>query len=523
MSFELLDIQKVSLFVITKSGEIIFVNKQAKKFLDIQKEYLPDDFLEDGFNYFAFHHHKVIDDFPAKEGITLGNEIIEVYFDLYPEQEDKIVVSWVPITKERTQVIWNTITEDQINYLSNELLLSSNELKEISLQINKVAKDTSTQTEEMSTFFKWLNEYSKEMTEVGIKTAEVMTQITDESTTSFNMSDNALDKIEHSVLIISQLNKIVSEIGNKANLIEHTMEKSKVLSVNARIESARAGKYGLGFAVIASNMKDFSQSAIKLSMEIKKIISEILQLTTFTVRDINQIKDIIGQLKDFTFNTKTSISEQTTIMVDKYDEIEGKSKLAQKDSSEMGDQIDFLTTQSNEVVHQSNNGIKIASQFEDTNDTLKIISDRLKDEMIIMPSDVYRLMIIISNMTDALLEKKLRQNEYEELRGFIAQVYTDKKPKDVIGLSAKTSKLFLDIFKIEEGKLKLSEQKITPTQVYAFVQTFAEVIGKQLINNGVHDIEHFKRVPPFKNKKPGDVYGVIEMINKKLTYFQKRT
>ncbi|HYE11330.1 MAG TPA: heme NO-binding domain-containing protein [Patescibacteria group bacterium] len=84
-----------------------------------------------------------------------------------------------------------------------------------------------------------------------------------------------------------ELSRRVSDIMNIVTTVESIADKTNLLSLNAAIESARAGEAGRGFAVVANEIRglaDNSKSSVR-------IINENLQLFT---NDVNRLIDQIN-------------------------------------------------------------------------------------------------------------------------------------------------------------------------------------------------------------------------------------
>lgn len=83
-----------------------------------------------------------------------------------------------------------------------------------------------------------------------------------------------------------ELSRRVSDIMNIVTTVESIADQTNLLSLNAAIESARAGDAGRGFAVVANEIRGLAEDS-KSSV---KVINENLQLFT------NEVNSLIGQI-----------------------------------------------------------------------------------------------------------------------------------------------------------------------------------------------------------------------------------
>lgn len=128
--------------------------------------------------------------------------------------------------------------------------------------------------------------------------------------------ENAVVKIvDFSRLSVSMATQFDSAIHNLEDIqgfiktINAITRQTKLLSINASIEAARAGKEGEGFAVVAEEVKKLSEQVSKLSMEmgtrvgeiaksVNKSYSTLQEVTSIDMTDNIMLQDHIRQIMD---------------------------------------------------------------------------------------------------------------------------------------------------------------------------------------------------------------------------------
>jgi methyl-accepting chemotaxis protein len=99
--------------------------------------------------------------------------------------------------------------------------------------------------------------------------------------------------------LVEKLTESVEKIGTISGEINDISEQTNLLSLNASIEAARAGEEGMGFLVVANEIKELSNQTKSSTVKIKNLISSI---STYT-------EDILISNKDmktkFTFQNET--------------------------------------------------------------------------------------------------------------------------------------------------------------------------------------------------------------------------
>ena len=99
----------------------------------------------------------------------------------------------------------------------------------------------------------------------------------------FAQSKQIEDHFEKNVLRMKELNKKIKDISQILELIENISGETKILSINASIESSRSGDNGRGFGVVASEIRKLTDRVVNSTSTIRKYIRDIQDLSDETM------------------------------------------------------------------------------------------------------------------------------------------------------------------------------------------------------------------------------------------------
>lgn len=150
--------------------------------------------------------------------------------------------------------------------------------------VAKVTTDITARQNEIEKVTDDLMGMSKKLTEssqLGIKRGKDLLSESQEMSNLSAVSTNNLSELQKKNRSIQNIIETIQDIASNTNL----------LAINASIEAAHAGDYGLGFGVIAQEVKNLSQ---KVSESAQTIGKDILAVTN----NINLVVEGNGQLKE---------------------------------------------------------------------------------------------------------------------------------------------------------------------------------------------------------------------------------
>ncbi|WP_433825234.1 GAF domain-containing protein [Actinoplanes sp. CA-015351] len=104
--------------------------------------------------------------------------------------------------------------------------------------------------------------------------------------------------------MVGRLAASSTKIGDVVKVITSIAGQTNLLALNATIEAARAGEAGLGFAVVATEVKDLAQSTARATQDVTALITAIQTDAENVVESLAAIGAIVDQINQ----TQTMIS-----------------------------------------------------------------------------------------------------------------------------------------------------------------------------------------------------------------------
>ncbi len=112
-----------------------------------------------------------------------------------------------------------------------------------------------------------------------------------------------MEKLQHST----------SEIATMATIIRGIAEQTNLLALNATIESARAGKIGSGFAVVAGEVKELARRTADATEQIRTLVETINTDTAEASESIARIVELIHDVATRQTAIASAVEEQSTV------------------------------------------------------------------------------------------------------------------------------------------------------------------------------------------------------------------
>jgi hypothetical protein len=128
---------------------------------------------------------------------------------------------------------------------------------------------------------------------------------------SAEIAAGAAEESRQANMVVKQLTAASEKIDSVVKFISKIAWKTSLLSMNATIEAGRAGNAGLGFGVVAQEVKELAEQTSSAADEITREIAVIGAEVSRTAQAIGAMDQTISKLKEISATIEHAVIEQT--------------------------------------------------------------------------------------------------------------------------------------------------------------------------------------------------------------------
>jgi methyl-accepting chemotaxis protein WspA len=153
-----------------------------------------------------------------------------------------------------------------------------------------------------------------------VNTMEQVVTMSQTTTTAANLSQKDLMRMETSMRQLAEsTNSIAARLGTiseKANNINNIVltitkvaDQTNLLSLNAAIEAEKAGEYGLGFAVVAREIRRLADQTAVATLDIEQMVKQMQSSVSTGVMEMDKFAAEVGRSVGDVGNISTQIGQ----------------------------------------------------------------------------------------------------------------------------------------------------------------------------------------------------------------------
>ncbi len=197
-----------------------------------------------------------------------------------------VLAFWVNRGLQRSlRTVMDTLGEEskQVGDTSRALSSSADSLSQSSSRQASALQETASSMDEISAMVQKTSEGASRLESLAganqasaSKGQSAIREMLDAIAAMDEGSARMMTEVETGNQKITEIVKVIGEIGNKTKVINDIVFQTKLLSFNASVEAARAGEHGKGFAVVAEEVGKLAVMSGSSAKEISDLLSTSL-------------------------------------------------------------------------------------------------------------------------------------------------------------------------------------------------------------------------------------------------------
>ena len=258
----------------------------------------------------------------------------------------RIQQSGIQVTSSATEI---AATAKQQEATVSEQAATTNEIRATVTQISATSKE--------------LVNTMHEVTDVALKTAESANH---GRTSLVRMEETMRNMMEATAAIGSKL-AVLSEKAGNINTVVTTINKvsdqTNLLSLNAAIEAEKAGEYGVGFAVVATEIRRLADQTAVATWDIEQMVKEMQSAVSAGVMGMEKFSTEVRQGVDDVRRVGAQLAhiiEQVEHLIPRFEEVHEGMQSQAKGAHQISEamvQLAESSQQTAESLRQSNGAI----------------------------------------------------------------------------------------------------------------------------------------------------------------------
>ena len=272
----------------------------------------------------------------------------------------------------------------RIKHSSIALMSTATEIAATARQQGEAVSDYGASTSEAAAAVKEISatslELLKTMNEVNEVAAQTASMATEGQGSLAEMGRSMRQLAESTTSIGSKLS-VISERAAHINLAVTTIAKvadqTNLLSINAAIEAEKAGEYGLGFLVVAREIRRLADQTAVATLDIERMVKEMQYSVSAGVMEMDKFSDQVRRGVD----EVASIGGQLGSIIDAVQGLTGRFDQVHEGmrvQSQGAEQIREAVIRLSEGAHQTSISLR---EFNKATDHLREAVGGLKDEV----------------------------------------------------------------------------------------------------------------------------------------------
>ncbi|MGD8192641.1 methyl-accepting chemotaxis protein [Brevibacillus ginsengisoli] len=286
----------------------------------------------------------------------------------------------------------NVSTSSQITFATqmNVVSMTDHLASEIEVQreqMNQIRTTVDEITNEISTIKENIDEASR----LGDEAQNQTLQATEAVNHLQKDMGRIVDDMQSSHLAFADLNQSIQAVTLILSTIITISKRTKLLSLNARIEASRAGQHGLGFGVVADEIRALSEQTELATSEIEQVLNQVqdklqtvaTRLTQTDKASVEGIETLDSTIDIFSkiVNRTQELRQRLQVIEQFSQSINTQSLVIKEDVGNLYNSYENVFTGFQQAVASTQESATISQQFSDDSKELIELVEGLESEI----------------------------------------------------------------------------------------------------------------------------------------------
>jgi len=267
---------------------------------------------------------------------------------------------------------------ENLNNLVKQVQMSGIQVTSSATEIAATAKEQEATVAEQAASTNQIMSTVTEISATGkelLNTMDEVKQVAENTSESASEGHTALVSMESTMAgmqaatqSISSKLSVLSEKADNINTVVVTInrvaDQTNLLSLNAAIEAEKAGEYGRGFSVVATEIRRLADQTAVATWDIEQMVKEMLSAVSAGVMSMDKFTDEVNQGVSDVAKVGSKLAhiiEQVQVLLPRFDTVNESTRL----QSEGAEQIKESMVQLNEMAQQTAESLRQSNQSID--------------------------------------------------------------------------------------------------------------------------------------------------------------